>query len=114
LFLQNCDDYDALSVAWLHPKRNRSPSKDRGETEAVVQAAERGAGVLIDDRRGRELARNYNLQIVGTLGVLKQLFDMKLISRGDVTSGLEILAEKRIHLPRAGVEELARHVGGEN
>ena len=43
---------------------------DRGEAEAIALAAEIGAVVLIDDRRGRKVAASRGIEITGTAAVL--------------------------------------------
>src|SRR5438477_5923934 len=55
-YFQRCDDYDRGTVEFLLAERKRQGSKDRGEVEAVVQAAQVGAVVIVDDPWGRELA----------------------------------------------------------
>jgi len=46
---------------------------DSGEAESIVLAKELGADLLIiDERKGREIAGEYGLKIVGLLGVLIQ------------------------------------------
>ncbi len=43
---------------------------DEGEAEAIALALELYSMVLIDDRKGRNCARNLNLKVRGTLGLL--------------------------------------------
>lgn len=44
---------------------------DRGEAEAIALAIERGADLLlIDERRGRAVARRHGVAVLGLLGVL--------------------------------------------
>lgn len=44
---------------------------DRGESEAIALAEEKGAGrILLDEREGRRRARNLDLEVTGALGVL--------------------------------------------
>lgn len=46
---------------------------DIGESEAIVLAIERGANlVLLDEKRGRNIASEFNLRPFGLLGVLVQ------------------------------------------
>lgn len=55
---------------------------DGGESSALALASELGADlVLIDDRRGREVARRMNLAVKGTLGVLIEARDRGLLER---------------------------------
>jgi len=44
---------------------------DRGESEAIALAEEKGTGrILLDEREGRRRARNLGLEVTGALGVL--------------------------------------------
>src|ERR1039457_6966530 len=72
VFLERCDDYDKGTVDFLLAERTRQGMKDRGEVEAVVQAAQLGAGVIVDDPWGRELAARDDLDYHGTFWVLKR------------------------------------------
>jgi len=42
---------------------------DEGEAEAIALALELGSLILIDERKGRNCARNLNIEIRGTLGL---------------------------------------------
>ena len=66
-------------AAWIQQKtpQNQQLVKqllgdlDPGEAEAIALAIEQQADVLIiDERRGREVARNHQLTIIGLLGIL--------------------------------------------
>ena len=43
---------------------------DRGEAEAIVLAQSRDARLLIDERKGRAVARSRGMRVIGTGGVL--------------------------------------------
>lgn len=43
---------------------------DAGEASAIVAAADLGCGVLMDDKAGRRMARNFGVASIGTVGVL--------------------------------------------
>jgi uncharacterized protein len=67
------------SYLWIekHNLRNRLLAEslrlelDNGEAEAIALAVESGAGLLlIDERRGRNVAARFGLKYVGLLGIL--------------------------------------------
>jgi predicted nucleic acid-binding protein len=70
-----CDDYDAASVdVLLQERAHRGAGRDEGEAEAVVQAAQRSAQmVLVDDALGRNWAKGMALEFHGTLWIFEQL-----------------------------------------
>lgn len=72
-FVIFCDQYDQGAVDVLLSEKKRLGKKDRGETEAVVQAAMEGAMVIIDDRDGRRLALQQSVDCHGTIWILEQL-----------------------------------------
>jgi predicted nucleic acid-binding protein len=72
---ENCDDYEPALVQWLLDSRAAAKEgRDRGEAEAVVQAAKRGAHmVLTDDRLGRKWAATHIKDCHGTIWVCREL-----------------------------------------
>jgi predicted nucleic acid-binding protein len=44
---------------------------DKGETEAIILARELNTTLLIDDAKARKHAQLLNIEVVGTLGLLK-------------------------------------------
>ena len=70
---------EARATGWLVIVALESPERvtelahvvDRGEAEAILLAEERGSRfLLLDERRGRALARSRGVAVVGTGGVL--------------------------------------------
>ncbi len=65
----------ARSPAWLAQKTPRDTSLvqnlDAGETEAICLAEELGVGLIIDERKGRQVARRRGLLVAGTLALLE-------------------------------------------
>ena len=59
-----------------------------GEAEAIALAKERGAEIILDDKRARRVAKEQGLKVVGTLGVL-----IRARSKGIVRSVSKILSE---------------------
>jgi predicted nucleic acid-binding protein len=97
-FIQRCDGYDQGAVDFLLTERARVGSKDRGEVEAVVQASQLGAAVIVDDPWGRHLAGRFDLDFHGTVWILQQFFQLGLLpsALGDYFA---ILRDRGIRLP---------------
>src|SRR6266704_3642623 len=71
-FFQRCDGYETGAVDFLLAERARQGMRDRGEVEAVVQASQFGAAVIVDVPWGRDLAARDNLDFHGTIWVLQR------------------------------------------
>ena len=76
-----CDDFDPASVEILLQERKyRWGGKDQGEAEAVAQASQRSAQmVLVDDALGRNWAEKMKLECHGTLWIFEQLRTLEWI-----------------------------------
>ncbi|MEZ4828252.1 MAG: DUF3368 domain-containing protein [Bacteroidia bacterium] len=60
--------------------QNLSEDLDEGEAEAIVLALRMKADyLLIDEKTGREIARKYNLKIIGTIGIYIKAKELGLI-----------------------------------
>jgi predicted nucleic acid-binding protein len=72
---EHCNDYDPSLVKTLLDTREfLREGRDRGEAEAVVQAAQRSAKMtLIDDPLGREWAKKHSIDCHGTIWLCRQL-----------------------------------------
>ena len=112
-FLERCDDYDKGTVVFLLAERIRDGVKDRGEVEAVVQASQVGAAVLVDDLWGRKLAAQYDLDYHGTVWVLQRFHELGLVASSELRNSFEVLRSRRIRLPWKNVDELLIRIGEE-
>ena len=54
---------------------------DAGEASAIAAAAEWGFGVLMDDKAGRRMAKNFGVASIGTVGVLVLAKQKNIIPR---------------------------------
>ena len=104
-FFQRCDGYDQGTVDFLLAERTRLGVKDRGEVEAVVQASQFGAAVIVDDPWGRDLATREDLEFHGTVWVLQRFYQLGLLSStlGDCFA---VLRDRGVRLPWETVNEL--------
>lgn len=110
-FFQRCDDYEQGVVDFLLAERTRVGTQDRGEVEAVVQASQSGAIVIVDDPWGRELAERDDLEFHGTLWVLQRFHELDLLSAIALRDSLLSLRLRGIRLPWDVVNTLLSHIG---
>jgi len=109
---------EAQAAGWLVTVALRSPERvteleevvDRGEAEAIQLAEERGSRfLLIDERRGRMLARGRGVVVVGTGGVLVVAKERGLLQT--VGSALDRLANAGYRLSPRLRDEILRRAG---
>ena len=83
---------------------------DEGEAEAIVLALEKSADlILLDEYEARKVARNYTLNITGTIGVLiRAKYRGKIITLKDI---LEKLKETGFWLNDDLCTEILKKVG---
>ena len=110
-FLERCDGYEKGTVDFLLTERTREGMRDRGEAEAVVQAAEFGAMVIVDDPWGRELAERDDLDHHGTFWVLQRFYELGLMSAPALRVGFSMLRDRGTRLPWDIVDALLLQVG---
>lgn len=80
-----------------------------GEAVAIAFAAERGYGVLIDEKLGRSVAEALNLKVIGTVGVLLIARRRNLITA--VKPFLEDLGTSGHRLSEELIREALRRAG---
>lgn len=71
---------------------------DKGESEAIVLAKELGLILLIEEKKGRGIAKNMGLDIIGLLGVLILNVKKSLISNKEALVILEEIKELKFRV----------------
>jgi predicted nucleic acid-binding protein len=111
-FVQPCDKYDQGAVDVLLTERvRRGGKKDRGEAEAVVQAATLAAMAVIDEPWGRRLAKRYSLECHGTIWILEQLHALGLKAAHEIRGDLQNLRTRHIRFPLRAANDLLIRIG---
>lgn len=80
-FIQNAIDRKILQVIESADFSGLMGEIDDGEASAISTAISLRCGVLLDDKKGRRVARHLNVPIIGTVGVLVLAKHKRLITR---------------------------------
>ena len=84
---------------------------DEGEAEAITLAKERNLPILLDERKGRRIAKSLGVRVEGSLGLL-----VRAKRRGLVSSVRELIKRMLLrgyYLSRELIEEVLRMAGEE-
>lgn len=103
----------AIQEGWIRIRKAKAlPELEfllgRGEAEAITLAKSLNLPILIDDRKGRILARKMNLTVFGTLGVLINAYKHGLIE--DFESEVQKLVNAGIRISPILLRKLLEEV----
>lgn len=84
---------------------------DVGESEAIILADEKQSDILLmDEHRGRQVAKKMGITITGTIGVLAQAFNERMLTKNDVEECIERLQESGIRVSEKLYQKLREHI----
>ena len=72
---------------------------DPGESEAIIYSDENKADLLMmDEARGRNVAKQMNIRVIGTLGILQLANRKGLMTGNEVRHSIEVLKANQRHI----------------
>lgn len=85
---------------------------DAGESEALILYGEKKADILlIDERKGRGIAKKMSVDYIGTAGILMLAFDEGVVTAKEIKETLKILLACDIRLSRKLCNKILDYVG---
>lgn len=85
---------------------------DAEESEAIILADEMNSDVLLmDEHKGRQVAKKLGITITGTIGILTQAFDEGMLTKEDVERCIERLKESGIRISEKLYQRLNMEMG---
>lgn len=85
---------------------------DAKESEAIILADEMNSDVLLmDEHKGRQVAKKLGITITGTIGILTQAFDEGMLTKEDVERCIERLQESGIRISEKLYQRLNMEMG---
>lgn len=84
---------------------------DLGEAETITLASEEEADhIVLDDKSARRRAKAMNLNVVGTLRVLRMMYDAKGIDKPEIIKAIKRLRETGFRISEAVVNKVAKEL----
>jgi predicted nucleic acid-binding protein len=85
---------------------------DIGESEAIILSDSINANILLmDEARGRSVAQQMGIQLMGTVGLLMAAYKEKLLSKDEILTCIDILKYSGRHISNKLYDQLIHKLG---
>jgi predicted nucleic acid-binding protein len=64
---------------------------DKGESEAIVLAIQKGLPLIIDEKKGRKIAKSLGVEIIGLLGILYLNYKRNFLNKKELKEFLDTI-----------------------
>ncbi|BCD62879.1 hypothetical protein NitYY0826_C1765 [Nitratiruptor sp. YY08-26] len=81
---------------------------DKGESEAIALALERDLPLIIDEKKGRKIAKNLGIKIVGLLGIVYLNVQKGFITKKEAKAFLETAVKNGYRISEKLIEEVLK------
>lgn len=103
LFIKRVTIVDVELVELLR----RSSGLDAGESEAIILSDKLNASILLmDEVKGRQVAKQMGIQLMGTIGILLLAYKEKLLSKEEIIDCINVLKVTGRHISSKLYEQL--------
>lgn len=79
---------------------------DEGESEAITLAVEKRLPLIIDEKKGRKIAKNLSLDIIGLLGIIYLNIKKEYISQDEAKNFLQKAKENNYRISDKLISEM--------
>ena len=92
--------FEVLEVQNKQKVKELQLSLDIGESEAIALAIEMNLPLIIDEKKGRKVAKNLGVKIVGLIGVLYLNIQRGYIKKQDAIEFLDLVISKGFRIDK--------------
>ncbi len=109
--VKNCEYIEVIEV---EDKKSvgilrRATGLDAGESEAIILTEEQQGNILLmDEMRGRTVAKQMGIKIMGTIGILMIALEKRKITYSEIVQSIDILRDSGRHIKNELYEELLK------
>ncbi len=85
---------------------------DLGESEAIVLAKEKNLSIIIDEKKGRKIAKELDLKVIGLLGVVYLNVKKGFLTKDEASEFMESAIEHGYRISRKMVNNVLEELDG--